>query len=99
MLRSLALILSLALVAGCSEEDGGMTGPSVPSVAGNWNGEFRAANVTASFQQTGSTVTGTLSYAGDDYAITGTVDEFGIFEFGGLFDRGGDVYDGQQLPR
>ena len=80
---AIALILSLtAPLFGCGDDD--PTGPSFggPSIAGEWIGTFRDANVTMSLRQSGDQVTGTVTHGRQNYDLTGTIDETGVFRWG-----------------
>jgi len=63
-------------------------GPSYPGVGGSWRGEWsssasRPSTVTLSLSQSGSQIWGTLTVGKTVNEITGTIDEFGLLEFGG----------------
>jgi len=67
-LGTLAL-LSLTLAA-CGS---GSTGPSAPSVAGNWTGSWRGSDVQLALTQQGDQVSGTLRVSRVVRPVTGTV--------------------------
>lgn len=76
----LALVLVVGLV-GCDDSSTGPEGPSVPSVAGVWNGEFRSTTTRMDLNQSGSTVTGTITVGPGVYTLSGSVSENGTFQW------------------
>lgn len=74
--KALTTVMVLTAATGCSDSS---TGPTGPSVRGNWSGDFRGGTIRLTLSQNGSNVSGTLEAGPLSYAVTGEIDEGGSF--------------------
>ena len=81
--RIIAPLIALALI-GCSED---ATGPSGPSVAGTWSGQWIDAPVSMTLQQRGSEVTGELRVGSRAYPVTGEMVNVASFVWSTAVDQ------------
>ncbi|HYG61209.1 MAG TPA: hypothetical protein VEL74_01400 [Thermoanaerobaculia bacterium] len=88
-LSALLLLILLLPVVACDSDDGneGPTAPGPPLfIAGLWNGTFTpdgggTAAVALELEQSGRLVTGLVAVGGLTWAIEGSVDSLGRFEW------------------
>ena len=80
-------LLSVLALGACSEEVLGPEPAATSTISGNWRGTWSGDLVTARLEQSGPNVTGTLTVGQTSFNLTGTIDDFGVFEWASSVDQ------------